>query len=87
MAKTGQPQATWLRLPLQLIIGLLKQAETSLTVAEIFLKSGLSDATHNKQRARFGDMEASVARRLRELPAKNAQLKSLLSNQPDQASE
>jgi hypothetical protein len=56
-------------------------------VAEIFLKSGLSDATHNKQRAGFGDMEASVARRLRELQAKHAQLKSLLSNQPDQASE
>jgi hypothetical protein len=29
MAKTGQPQASWLRLPLQLKIGLLKQAETS----------------------------------------------------------
>jgi putative transposase len=61
------------------IIGFLKQAEASLAVAEICRKGGFSDATFYKWRAKFGGMEASDARRLRELEAENAKLKSLLA--------
>lgn len=42
-------------------------------------KSGFSDATFDKWRAKFGGMEASDARRLRQLEAANAKLKSLLA--------
>ena len=62
------------------IIGLLKQAEAGLAVAEICRKGGFSDATFYKCRAKFGGMEASDARRLRELEAENAKLKSLLAD-------
>jgi len=54
------------------IIGFLKQAEAGMVVAEICRKGGFSDATFYKWQAKFGGMEASDARRLRELEAENA---------------
>ena len=57
------------------IIGFLKQAEAGMAVAEICRK----DATFYKWRAKFGGMEASDAKRLRELESENAKLKSLLA--------
>lgn len=62
------------------IIGFLKQAEAGLAVAEICRKGGFSDATFYKWRAKYGGMEASDARRLRELEAENARLKQLLAD-------
>ncbi|GHD04415.1 hypothetical protein GCM10007320_65280 [Pseudorhodoferax aquiterrae] len=48
-------------------------------VAEICRKGGFSDATFYKWRAKFGGMEASEARRLRELEEENGKLKRLLA--------
>ena len=61
------------------IIGFLKQAEVGMAVAEICRKGGFSDATFYKWRAKFGGMDVSEARRLRELEAENAKLKRLLA--------
>jgi putative transposase len=61
------------------IIGLLRQAEAGIPVAEICRKGGFSDATFYKWRSKFGGMEASDAKRLRELEAENAKLKKLLA--------
>ena len=61
------------------IIGFLKQAEVGMPVAEICRKGGFSDATFYKWRSKFGGMEASDAKRLRELEAENAKLKRLLA--------
>src|SRR4051812_10073617 len=61
------------------IIGFLKQAEAGMAVAEMCRKRGFSDATFCKWRAKFGGMEASDAKRLRELEADNAKLKHLLA--------
>ncbi len=61
------------------IIGFLKQAEAGMAVAEICRKGGFSDATFYKWRAKFGGMEASYARRLRELEEENSRLKKLLA--------
>ena len=61
----------------QQIIGFLKQAEAGMAVAEICRKGGFSDATFYKWRAKFGGMEVSEARRLRELESENAKLKHL----------
>ena len=49
------------------IIGFLKRAQAGMAVAQISRKGGFSDATFYKWCARFGGMEASDARRLREL--------------------
>jgi putative transposase len=61
------------------IIGFLKQAESGVTVKDLCRKHGFSDATFYKWRGRFGGMEATDARRLRELENENAKLKKLLA--------
>ena len=61
------------------IVGFLKQAEAGLPVKELCRKGGFSDATFYKWRARFGGMEASDARMLREVQAENSKLKKLLA--------
>lgn len=61
------------------IIGFLNKAEAWMAVADICRSGGFSDSTFYKWRAKFGGMETSDARRLRELEAENAKLKSLLA--------
>ena len=62
------------------IIGFLKQAEAGMPVAEICRKGGFSDATFYKWRSKFGGMEASDAKRLRELEEENSKLKQLVAD-------
>ena len=61
------------------IIGFLKQAEAGMQVKELCRKGGFSDATFYKWRAKFGGMEATDAKRLKELESENAKLKKLLA--------
>jgi putative transposase len=61
------------------IIGVLKEAETGLKVAELCRKYGISDATHYNWKAKFGGMTVSEAQRLKVLEAENSQLKRLLA--------
>lgn len=61
------------------IIGFLKQAEGGVAVKDLCRKHGFSDATFYKWRGRFGGMEATDARRLRELEGENTKLKKLLA--------
>lgn len=61
------------------IIGFLRQAEAGMPVKDLCRKGGFSDATFYKWRARFAGMDASDAKRLRELEAENTKLKKLLA--------
>lgn len=61
------------------IIGFLRQAEAGMTVKELCRQGGFSDATFYKWRAKFGGMQATDAKRLRELESENAKLKRLLA--------
>ena len=61
------------------IIGFLKQAEAGMSVADICRAGGFSDATFYKWRSRFGGMDVSEAKRLRDLEGENAKLKKLLA--------
>jgi len=61
------------------IIGYLKQAEAGMPIKELCRKGGFSDATFYKWRAKFGGMDVSDARRLKELEGENAKLKKLLA--------
>ena len=61
------------------IIGFLKQADAGMPIKELCRKGGFSDATFYKWRAKFGGMEASDAKRLKELEGENAKLKKLLA--------
>jgi putative transposase len=61
------------------IIGFLKQAEAGMPIKELCRKGGFSDATFYKWRTKFGGMDISDARRLKELEGENAKLKKLLA--------
>ena len=61
------------------IIGFLKQAEVGMPIKELCRQGGFSDATFYKWRAKYGGMQATDAKRLRELESENAKLKRLLA--------
>ena len=63
------------------IIGVLKEHEAGAKVDEICRRHGISTATFYTWRKKFGGMEASDARRLKELEAENAKLKRLVAEQ------
>jgi putative transposase len=61
------------------IIEILREAEKSdLSVAEICRTHGVADVTFYKWRKRYGGMEKSEIRRMRELEKENAELKKAL---------
>ena len=62
------------------IIGILKEHEAGVSVADLCRKHGVSDASIYKWKAKFGGMEASEAKRLRALEDENAKLKRLLAD-------
>ena len=61
------------------IIGFLKQADAGMPIKELCRKGGFSDATFYKWRSKFGGMDVSDAKRLKELEGENAKLKKLLA--------
>ena len=61
------------------IIGFLRQVEAGMSVKELCRKHGFSDASFYKWRAKFGGMDVSEARRLKELESENGKLKRLLA--------
>jgi putative transposase len=61
------------------IIGFLKQADAGMSVKELCRKHGFSNAAFYSWRSKFGGMEVSDAKRLRDLEHENAKLKKLLA--------
>ncbi|WP_394358011.1 IS3 family transposase [Methylococcus mesophilus] len=61
------------------IIGILKEAEAGLKVAELCRKHGLSEATYYNWKAKYGGLTVSDAQRLKALETENARLKRLLA--------
>ena len=60
------------------IIGILREQEAGVPVADLCRKHGLSSPTFYKWKARYGGMDVSEARRLKALEDENAKLKRLL---------
>lgn len=61
------------------IIGILKQAEAGVGVAELCRQNAISDATFYKWRSKFGGLDVADARRLRSLEEENLRLKRLVA--------
>jgi putative transposase len=62
------------------IIGVLKEAEAGMKTAEVCRKHGISDATYYKWKAKYGGLEVSEARRLRQLEDENRRLKHIVAD-------
>jgi putative transposase len=63
------------------IIGILREQEAGAKPADLARKHGVSEATIYNWKAKFGGMEVSEAKRLRQLEDENAKLKKLLAEQ------
>ena len=62
------------------IIAILKEADAGMKVKDICRKHGVSDATYYKWKSKYGGMEASDLKRVRELEAENANLKRMYAD-------
>ncbi len=62
------------------IIGTIKEQEAGLPTAELCRKHGLSPATFYKLKAKYGGMDLSDAKRLKQLEDENAKLKRLVAD-------
>ena len=62
------------------IIGFLREAEAGLPVKELCRLHGFSEESFYLWRSKFGGMNVSDAKRLKELEAENARLKRMLAN-------
>lgn len=63
------------------IIGILREQEAGVPVADLCRKHGLSSPTFYKWKAKYGGMDVSEARRLKALEDENAKLKRMLADQ------
>jgi len=63
------------------IIAILRRAEAGVRVVDLCRQNGISDATFYKWRSKFGGMNISDAKRLRQLEDENARLKRLVGEQ------
>ncbi|WP_183218395.1 IS3 family transposase, partial [Brevundimonas aurantiaca] len=62
------------------IIGILREQEAGVPVADLCRKHGLSSPTFYKWKAKYGGMDVSEARRLKALEEENAKLKRMLAD-------
>ena len=63
------------------IIGVLKESEAGAKTDDICRRHGISSATFCSWRKKYGGMDASEAKRLRELEIENAKLKRIVADQ------
>ncbi len=62
------------------IIKILRESESGKKVVDICREYGISDATFYKWRSKYGGMDVSDAKRLKQLEAENRRLKNLLAD-------
>jgi putative transposase len=63
------------------IIAILKEVEAGAKVTELCRRHGISDATFYTWRSKYGGLEVSEMRRLRQLEEENRRLKSIVADQ------
>ena len=62
------------------ICTILKEAEGGVRVADVCRKHGVSQASFYKWRSKFGGMDASLIKRMKELGAENQRLKKMYAD-------
>jgi putative transposase len=62
------------------IVSILKEADAGMKVSEICRKHGISDATYYKWKSKYGGLEASDLKRIKELESENAGLKRMYAD-------
>ena len=63
------------------IMAILKEAEAGTLVPELCREYGISSATFYKWRSKYGGMDASLIKRLKELEDENRRLKKMYAEE------
>ena len=63
------------------ILSILKQAESGIPVPQLCRDHGISSATFYNWRSKYGGMDASLMKRLKELEAENRRLKKMYADE------
>jgi len=63
------------------ILSILKQAESGIPVPQLCREHGISSATFYNWRSKYGGMDASLIKRLRELEEENRRLKKMYAEE------
>ncbi|OHY80340.1 transposase [Marinobacter sp. AC-23] len=63
------------------IMAILKQAENGVPVPELCREHGMSNASFYKWRAKFGGMDTSMIKRMKELEDENRRLKKMYAEE------
>ncbi len=62
------------------IVAILKEADSGISVQELCRQHGISNATYYKWKSKYGGLDASDLKRLRELETENSQLKRMYAD-------
>jgi putative transposase len=62
------------------IIGVLKQHEGGTAVKDLIRQAGISEQTFYRWKSKFGGMEVSDAKKLRQLEDENRRLKTMVAD-------
>jgi len=62
------------------IVSILQEADAGVPVNEIWRKHGISSATYYKWKSKYGGLEVSELKRLKELEQKNQRLKRMYAD-------
>ena len=62
------------------IIGVLKEVDAGMKFEEVCRQHGISSATYYNWKSKYGGMEASDVKRLKELEEENAKLKKMFAD-------
>jgi len=63
------------------ILSILKQNESGISVVDLCREHSISSASFYKWRAKFGGMDASLMKRMKELESENARLKKMYAEE------
>jgi putative transposase len=62
------------------MVAILKEADAGMKVADICRKHGISEPTYYSWKSKYGGLEASELKRIKELEAENAKLKRMYAD-------
>jgi putative transposase len=63
------------------ILGILRQAEEGKALPELLREHGIAIGTYYRWRSKYGGLELSQLRRLKELERENSELKKIVAEQ------
>jgi putative transposase len=64
----------------QQIVSILKEQESGVSVKDVCRKYGMSEPTYYKWRSKYGGMESSDVKKMRDLEEENTRLKKMYAD-------